>query len=136
MGQNLKSAAKFYEDKVKELNDNLKELEAVVQQKQVNVRTIEEGKLEFHDVGCVIFANGYSPATQDDGCSTTSWSAGCSGINGIESKVLQIVSQHTFLRTLSNKLLLHLRVQNVLHQHDALDEFLHALPQAATRIRK
>lgn len=88
----MKSAAKFYEDKVKELNDNLKELEAVVQQKQVNVRTIEEGKLKFHVVGCANLANGGSPATQDDGCSTTSWGAGCSGINGIESKVIQIVS--------------------------------------------
>lgn len=87
----MKSAAKFYEDKVKELNDNLKELEAVVQQKQVNVRTIEEGKSGFNFVCCVISANIGSLATQDDGCSTTSWSAGCSGINGIESKVIQIV---------------------------------------------
>ncbi|TQS32838.1 hypothetical protein Golomagni_06835 [Golovinomyces magnicellulatus] len=40
----LKSAAQFYEDKVKELTENLKDLEGVVQQKQINVRTIEEGE--------------------------------------------------------------------------------------------
>lgn len=41
--QNLKSAEKFYNSKVKELGDNLKELEGIVQSKQMNVRTIEEG---------------------------------------------------------------------------------------------
>ncbi|OAQ98926.1 hypothetical protein LLEC1_01092 [Akanthomyces lecanii] len=38
----LKSAATFYENKIKELTNSLKELEAIVQQKQMNVRTIEE----------------------------------------------------------------------------------------------
>lgn len=41
--QNLKSAENFYNTKVKELGDNLKELEGIVQSKQMNVRTIEEG---------------------------------------------------------------------------------------------
>ncbi len=41
--QKLKSAANFYENKIKELTNSLKELEAIVQQKQMNVRTIEEG---------------------------------------------------------------------------------------------
>ncbi|KAL7964676.1 Prefoldin [Trichoderma sp. SZMC 28014] len=40
--KNLKSAEKFYNSKVKELGDNLKELEGIVQSKQMNVRTIEE----------------------------------------------------------------------------------------------
>lgn len=40
--KNLKSAEKFYNAKVKELGDNLKELEGIVQSKQMNVRTIEE----------------------------------------------------------------------------------------------
>ncbi|KAK1241582.1 hypothetical protein MKX08_001556 [Trichoderma sp. CBMAI-0020] len=40
--KNLKSAEKFYNNKVKELGDNLKELEGIVQSKQMNVRTIEE----------------------------------------------------------------------------------------------
>ncbi|KAM3446757.1 hypothetical protein MY3296_009372 [Beauveria thailandica] len=38
----LDSAATFYENKINELTHNLKELEAIVQQKQMNVRTIEE----------------------------------------------------------------------------------------------
>src|SRR5690349_8996449 len=38
--QKLKSAEKFYDLKVKELGDNLKELEGIVQTKQMNVRTI------------------------------------------------------------------------------------------------
>ncbi|KAJ2973791.1 hypothetical protein NQ176_g6407 [Zarea fungicola] len=38
----LKSAATFYESKIKELTNSLRELEAIVQQKQMNVRTIEE----------------------------------------------------------------------------------------------
>ncbi|KAL6887863.1 Prefoldin [Trichoderma evansii] len=40
--KSLKSAEKFYNAKVKELGDNLKELEGIVQSKQMNVRTIEE----------------------------------------------------------------------------------------------
>ncbi|KAF1730289.1 putative prefoldin subunit 5 [Beauveria bassiana] len=42
-----KSAATFYENKIKELTHSLKELEAIVQQKQMNVRTIEEGTGSF-----------------------------------------------------------------------------------------
>ncbi|ATY61798.1 c-myc binding [Cordyceps militaris] len=38
----LNSAATFYENKIKELTNSLKELEAIIQQKQMNVRTIEE----------------------------------------------------------------------------------------------
>lgn len=41
--QKLKSAEKFYDAKVKEVGNSLKELEAIVQRKQMNVRTIEEG---------------------------------------------------------------------------------------------
>ncbi|KAJ6445564.1 prolyl-tRNA synthetase [Purpureocillium lavendulum] len=39
----LKSAEQFYDGKVQELANNLKELEAIVQQKQANVRAVEEG---------------------------------------------------------------------------------------------
>ncbi|KZZ94814.1 Byr1-binding protein Bob1 [Moelleriella libera RCEF 2490] len=38
----LKAAHQFYDDKVTELGNNLKELEAIVQRKQVNVRAVEE----------------------------------------------------------------------------------------------
>ncbi|RSL70527.1 hypothetical protein CEP54_001713 [Fusarium duplospermum] len=38
----LKSAEKFYEGKVEELGNNLKDLEVIVQRKQANARTIEE----------------------------------------------------------------------------------------------
>ncbi|KAK5987673.1 putative prefoldin subunit 5 [Cladobotryum mycophilum] len=38
----LKSAEKFYEGKIKELGDNLKDLEAIVQRKQMNAHTIED----------------------------------------------------------------------------------------------
>ena len=38
----LKSAQKFYESKVQELGDNLKDLEVIVQRKQTNARTVEE----------------------------------------------------------------------------------------------
>lgn len=43
--QKLKSAEKFYESKVEELGNNLKDLEVIVQRKQTNARTIEEGML-------------------------------------------------------------------------------------------
>ncbi|XP_044714791.1 prefoldin subunit domain-containing protein [Hirsutella rhossiliensis] len=38
----LKSAEQFYEGKVQELTNSLKELEAIVQRKQANVRSVEE----------------------------------------------------------------------------------------------
>ncbi|KAM5367845.1 hypothetical protein ACJZ2D_009850 [Fusarium nematophilum] len=41
-GSKLKSAEKFYESKVEELGNNLKDLEVIVQRKQTNARTIEE----------------------------------------------------------------------------------------------
>jgi prefoldin alpha subunit len=39
----LSSATKFYEGKVSELTANLKDLEIIIQRKQTNARTIEEG---------------------------------------------------------------------------------------------
>ncbi|KAH6610931.1 Prefoldin alpha subunit [Trichoderma cornu-damae] len=39
----FKSAEKFYDSKVKEVGDNLKDLEGIIQRKQINVRAIEEG---------------------------------------------------------------------------------------------
>ncbi|PNY23408.1 prefoldin subunit 5 [Tolypocladium capitatum] len=39
----LKSAELFYEGKVSELSNNLKDLEVIVQRKQANVRAVEEG---------------------------------------------------------------------------------------------
>ncbi|KAK2609010.1 hypothetical protein QQS21_002380 [Conoideocrella luteorostrata] len=38
----LKAAQQFYDGKTKELGNNLKELEAIVQRKQTNVRAVEE----------------------------------------------------------------------------------------------
>ncbi|QUC20341.1 uncharacterized protein UV8b_04582 [Ustilaginoidea virens] len=38
----LGAAQKFYNEKVKELGSNLKELEAILQRKQANVRAVEE----------------------------------------------------------------------------------------------
>jgi hypothetical protein len=43
--QDLKSAEKFYQEKVTDLTNNLKDLETIVQRKQQNARTIEEGML-------------------------------------------------------------------------------------------
>lgn len=43
LSQKLPAATQFYEEKVKELTESLKELEAIVSQKQMNLRTIEEG---------------------------------------------------------------------------------------------
>jgi prefoldin alpha subunit len=43
----LKSAEKFYEGKVEELGNNLKDLEVIVQRKQTNARTIEEGMSHY-----------------------------------------------------------------------------------------
>ncbi|KJZ79086.1 hypothetical protein HIM_01237 [Hirsutella minnesotensis 3608] len=40
--KSLKSAEQFYEAKIEELADNLKELEAILQRKQANVRAVEE----------------------------------------------------------------------------------------------
>ena len=42
--QRLKAAAQFYDAKVQELTNSLKELEAIVQRKQANLRAVEEGK--------------------------------------------------------------------------------------------
>jgi prefoldin alpha subunit len=42
--QDTKSAAEFYEDKVKELGANIQELENIVQGKTNNLRVVEEGK--------------------------------------------------------------------------------------------
>jgi prefoldin subunit 5 len=41
--QKLKSAEQFYNAKVEELSTNLKDLENVIQRKQTNARTVEEG---------------------------------------------------------------------------------------------
>lgn len=42
--KDVKSAADFYEDKVKVLDVNIKDLEAIVQGKGNNLRMVEEGK--------------------------------------------------------------------------------------------
>jgi hypothetical protein len=43
--QDTKSAADFYDDKVKQLASNISDLEAIVQQKTNNLRMVEEGKI-------------------------------------------------------------------------------------------
>jgi prefoldin alpha subunit len=45
--KDVKSAADFYEDKVKVLEVNIKDLEAIVQGKGNNLRMVEEGKSPF-----------------------------------------------------------------------------------------
>ena len=45
--QKLGSAETFYAEKVKELGENLKELEAIVSRKQGNARSVEEGKCHY-----------------------------------------------------------------------------------------
>merc|ERR1712000_508260 len=47
--KDLKSAEKFYQEKVTDLTNNLKDLETIVQRKQQNARTIEE--VEAEDYG-------------------------------------------------------------------------------------
>lgn len=47
-GQDTKSAADFYDDKVKQLASNITDLEAIVQQKTNNLRVVEEGKDTTH----------------------------------------------------------------------------------------
>lgn len=73
--QKLKAAHQFYDDKVTELGNNLKELEVIVQRKQVNVRAVEEGMSirisQFLEAPSQSFANEphQSFATKDYGCS-------------------------------------------------------------------
>lgn len=42
--QNVKSAAEFYEGKVKDLAGNITELESIIQNKSSSLRAVEEGK--------------------------------------------------------------------------------------------
>ena len=42
--QDTKSAADFYDVKVKELGSNIQDLEVIVQNKTNNLRVVEEGK--------------------------------------------------------------------------------------------
>lgn len=42
--QNVKSAAEFYEGKVKDLAGNITDLEIIIQNKSSSLRAVEEGK--------------------------------------------------------------------------------------------
>lgn len=42
--QNVKSAAEFYESKVKDLAGNITDLESIIQNKSSSLRAVEEGK--------------------------------------------------------------------------------------------
>lgn len=46
--QDAKSAAEFYEGKIKDLSGNISELEAIVQNKSNTLRAVEEGKAHIH----------------------------------------------------------------------------------------
>lgn len=49
--QDTKSAAEFYEAKIKELNSNIQGLEGIVQAKTNNLRVVEEGQfLCYYDL--------------------------------------------------------------------------------------
>jgi len=50
--QDTKSAAEFYDDKVKQLASNITDLEAIVQQKTNNLRVVEEGKAGPLQLSC------------------------------------------------------------------------------------
>lgn len=43
--QNVKSAAEFYEGKVKDLAGNITDLESIIQNKSSSLRAVEEGKV-------------------------------------------------------------------------------------------
>lgn len=47
--QNVKSAAEFYEGKVKDLAGNITDLESIIQNKSSSLRAVEEGKALNHE---------------------------------------------------------------------------------------
>jgi hypothetical protein len=55
MAQSTKDATKFYEAKVEDLGNNLKDLETIIGQKSNNLRVVEDGKL---DAFLLCFAGG------------------------------------------------------------------------------
>jgi hypothetical protein len=55
--QKLKSAEQFYNAKVEELSTNLKDLENVIQRKQTNARTVEEGTSRKHQGASILYRN-------------------------------------------------------------------------------
>lgn len=52
--QDAKSAAEFYEGKIKDLSGNISELEAIVQNKSNTLRAVEEGELTSTSIPCAI----------------------------------------------------------------------------------
>lgn len=55
--QNVKSAAEFYEGKVKDLAGNITDLETIIQNKSSSLRAVEEGKALNHERKPSSFAN-------------------------------------------------------------------------------
>lgn len=52
--QDIKSAAEFYERKVKELGTNIQDLESIVQNKSNSLRVVDEGELsQWGAVTCI-----------------------------------------------------------------------------------
>lgn len=55
--QNVKSAAEFYEGKVKDLAGNITDLETIIQNKSSSLRAVEEGKAFNHERKPCSFSN-------------------------------------------------------------------------------
>jgi prefoldin alpha subunit len=49
--QSTKDATKFYDAKVEDLGNNLKDLEAIIGQKSNNLRVVEDGKSQILERG-------------------------------------------------------------------------------------
>lgn len=83
--QKLKSAEQFYEGKVKELSDSLKDLETIVQRKQTNARTIEEGMYVCMIVPVILLLKIGATSSKAEDHGWPGW-PGCPGVAG-ESRV-------------------------------------------------
>lgn len=55
--QNVKSAAEFYDGKVKDLAGNITDLESIIQNKSSSLRAVEEGKALHHEQKPHSFSN-------------------------------------------------------------------------------
>lgn len=55
--QNVKSAAEFYEGKVKDLAGNITDLESIIQNKSSSLRAVEEGEALDHERRPQSFSN-------------------------------------------------------------------------------
>lgn len=72
--QNVKSAAEFYEGKVKDLAGNITDLESIIQNKSSSLRAVEEGKAgTFHGIPAAILTCAGSPQAEDPRTTTAAF---------------------------------------------------------------